>query len=318
MGGNIYPNLKRIFRDKYFEIGDDICAKLRGGGKICTIPPAFIEKSDFGDIDVIIQGAALNNQELINIFGEVEISRNTNVVSILYRGCQCDLGFYPEKDYLTSCEYFSWNDASNFLGKLCHGLNYSLGNYGLAYHVRFSDEDNLGKITVSKDWPRILEFLDLEKEKWVSGFKNAEDLYKWVVRSKYFNKEKFAYENLNQKSRIREKKRVTYNGFIEWCKDKEFNNNFVTKNKVEHLFRGMLHFGCEWFDASKALIDERRRKIQVREIFSGADLLELGYSGKELGATLEKFKKSFDNFEEECIVSSKEEMIQKFKNYEAS
>lgn len=317
MGGNLWENSSRVNREEYLQLSSEIIHILNLAGREAVLPPCFKKKSDFGDIDIVVKGAALTNEEILSLWREIEISRNSNVISILYRGCQVDLNFQDEH-FDTSVQYYSWNDAPNFLGRVAKKLGLSLGHYGLALHIRLSEEDSCGKIIVSKDWSAIVDFLGFDAAKWNDGFDDALDLYQWISSSKYFNKELFSYENLTHKTRVRDRKRPVYHGFIEWCKDKDFDINYECKNKVEHLFRAMLHFGCDFFDAAKPLIDNRRRKLAVREIFSGSDILPLGFAGKDLGRKIEGFKLQFEDWEETVLASTKEKMIEKFLQFEKS
>jgi len=317
MGGKLF-DCKRVSSSEYEEISYDILSKFSSNRILAEIAPSLKKKESHGDIDIIVSGDALNNERIKEIFGAVDIHRNSNVISILFFGVQVDLNFHAPENFRTAVNYNSHGDLSNILGRIFHSIGYSLGHEGLSYYVRFSDEDVLGKILVSKDQDKILSFIGLDFETWAAGFDTQEDVYEWVSQSKYFNWEKFKFEELNHINRIRNKKRPMYADFVTWCSEKTFANYYVCKNKTEHLFRGMLHFGCDWMDSSKVLIDNRRLSLAVKNIFSGADLLPLGDKGKELGAKLNLFKLQFANWDKTVLESNKKEMIEKFLLFEKS
>lgn len=316
MGGNLFE-CSRLDNDEFERVGKEITHKLFCIGVISAIPDGIKNKTSHGDIDFICSYPVVSDEKLKYAFGpDLKIHRNTDTVSIFYESkYQADLNFHPASHFESSFNYNRGSDCGNLIGVLYSRLGYSYGHKGLQYYVNLSKEDSLGAVLVSKDQRKILEFVGLDYEKWLEGFESVEDLFLWVIKSKYFNKEFYQFENLNHQNRIRNKKRPVFKGFVEWLEGREMENNFIVGDKSDYIWKGLLHFGDSWWvDGARPLIEFRRRKLAVREIFSGKDLLSM-YSGKELGSILKKFKESYEDFDSFVLASNKEEMIETFKKF---
>lgn len=317
MGGNLFE-CSRLDNSEFKRISKEITHKLFCIGVISAIPDGIKNKHSHGDVDFICAYPVVSDEQLKIAFGpDLKIHRNTDTISIFYESkYQVDLNFHPGADFNSAFNYNRGSDCGNLIGVLYSRLRYSYGHKGLQYRVNLSKEDSLGAVSVSKDQKKILEFVGLDYDKWSDGFESVEDLFLWVVKSKYFNKEFYQFENLNHQNRIRNKKRPVFKGFVEWLEGRDMENNFVVGDKSDYIWKGLLHFGDSWWiDQARPLIEDRRRKLAVREIFSGVDLLEMGYAGKELGAILNKFKSSYEDFDSFVLSKNKAEMIEIFKKF---
>ena len=61
-----------------------------------------------------------------------------------------------------------------------------------------------------------LEILGLDWERYKQGFNNYDEMFEYVTSCKAFDKSKFALENLNHRNRVRDRKRKTYNLFLQY------------------------------------------------------------------------------------------------------
>lgn len=315
MGGNLFSS-ERLNNQEYKRIGDEITEKLLRLNVKSSIPDGLRDKTSHGDLDLICSSPVPSDEQFRAVFGkDLQIHRNTDTISIFYESrYQADLNFHPEIHLQSAHDYNRGSDAGNLIGVLFSRIGYSYGHKGLQYCVNLAKEDALGKILVSKDQRKILEFIGLDYDKWLVGFENRIDLYKWVSNSKYFNKDFYKFENLVHKNRIRNKKRPVFCEFVKWLQEQEFENNFIIGDKSDYIWKGLLHFGDEWWvDKARPLIEERRRKMQIRDIFNGSDLLVFGYSGGELGRVLKSFKDSIPDFDNFVLTQTKPQMIELFK-----
>jgi hypothetical protein len=298
MGGALFQN-ERMNRETYDRVSQIVIEKL--SPRKVLIPESFLDKEDYGDIDFVLPYPIMDKEEVKQLFSitDDDIHINTSVVSINYMGVQCDLCFHSEENVLTAYQYMRNSDCSNMVGVMFRdSLGYRLTHKGLVYPVKFAHDDALGEVLVSKNFRKILEFIDLDYDQWLTGFKNPEELFSWITKSKYFNAEAFKFENLNHENRTRNRKRKVYAEFVEWLLNKEFKNYEGTINKQEHLFRGMFHFYEEvhyphmgnWTEQIQPLIEQRYYWEKARNTFNGSIIQELtGASGPELGKILREF-----------------------------
>lgn len=297
MGGKLF-NAPRIEDEDYKRLQFYFHAKFAEIGRQTWFPDGFKKKETHGDLDIIIEGAALESAKLAEMFDLKPewISRNSNVISIFYEGtAQIDLCFHPREECETTWAYMRCGDASNLIGKVAHSLGFKLGHKGLVYPVNLSDCEQLGDVLISSDRRKILEFLDLDYQQWEDNFDNPVDLYLWIASSKFFNPAQFQYENLNHVNRIRDRKRPVFAGFIDWLVENPIQNEFVPgRNKAEYFWNAVLFFDCgHVFHEIKTLIDRRRDTKAANKLFNGDLVREwTGLEGKELGAAIAGFKLS--------------------------
>jgi len=340
MGGLLFKHPK-MPKDLYEDIKKEVFEKL--SPRPLLVPESFLNKETFGDIDIVLAFPLLTDEFLKETFRieDKDIHHNSSVISINYRDAQIDFCHFEEENVEAAYKYMRNSDCSNMVGCICRGaLGYRLTHKGLTYPVRIKQEDMLGEILVSKNFKKILEFIDLDYEKWSSGFNDELELFEWIVKSKYFSPAFFYYENLNHENRTRNKKRATYGNFVQWLEDNDDGRfdrcHTVTENKQEHLFRGLLHFYEErhfpynglWIEQVHALIHTRYNFEKSRQIFNGSIVQELtGAIGPQLGKIIREFNEYLRNT---CHLTreqgygsinyfiaehTKEEMVEMFNNW---
>ena len=114
--------------------------------------------------------------------------------------------------------FFSASDLGNLMGRICHrvfGLKY--GFTGLRYVVRAEDGvTKRGEIHLSRDPRRIFAFLGFDFDRYLEGFKELEDIFEFVVDSKFFSPNMFVREHLTGKNKKRSVKRSTFSRFLDY------------------------------------------------------------------------------------------------------
>ncbi|GAF99140.1 unnamed protein product, partial [marine sediment metagenome] len=161
-------------------------------------------------------------------------------------------------------------------------------------------------------------------EKYLEGFDEVEDIFQYVIDSKYFNPKIFEYEQLNHQNRTRNKKRKNYELFLQYVKDNPKGKNITyaaadgtgtptevfMKEKYVFPKSYKLHneewkeipmidryvekaekfFGVEIrseIDSWKERVDQEKR---ASGIFNGNVVMEhFPLRGKELGAAMKNF-----------------------------
>ena len=249
MGGNLLKtwNLpeKRIPTDEYNRIKMELLVKLRNdfvcnspvAGLCASVSPSIRSKETHGDLDIIIgkwedtdvimlwKGEKDFGKYLENEFGYKPF-KNSNVYSFPYQGFQVDVTFHPMNDFYMAYDYSSWGDLGNIMGRVFHKMGLHFGHSGLSFWIRqglfdnnlqWSDSDHIyDKTVLTRCMREICEIGGFDYDRWSKGFDTEQDVFDFVVDSKYFNKELFALENLNHTNRTRNRKRGMYMRFVEY------------------------------------------------------------------------------------------------------
>lgn len=304
MGGHALKAIetRRVDREEYTRISHAVLRSLHGffaaeERKIRDLP-SYRTKDTFGDLDILIETFAGDSYDyrtvITGLFAPRQIVHNGNCYSFDYLNFQVDLILIPRGDFETAYAYYSWNDLGNLAGRLFKKLGFKYGHRGLSYMFRDRDESHCvyAEVVVSSDIKKILDFADLDYERFSKGFDSMEEMFRWVSGSRYFNKDIFLLHNRNHVSRIRDRKRKMYNLFLKWCTAhddlpaypwKEMREQDGYAGQPEFLQAALEHF--EGFaDRYLAIVDKHEKDLKVKEKFNGEIVGKLtGLSGKELG-----------------------------------
>lgn len=299
MGGHALKTIitKRISREKYDLLSDKLTNILLDTFDRVKIPRCYNNKFDFGDIDFIISLGKneLNIRDYIqNTFNPNEIFHNGSCWSFDYDEVQIDFIFAASENFSTTYMYMGFSDLGNFIGRLAHGLGLKYGQEGLFYEHYFKGK-NIGTIIVSKDYPKIFNFLGLSYERYEQGFDELEDIFTYIAESRFFNWKMFQMDQLNKINRDRNKKRASYLSFLDWMdenvSDENHEYNFAD-DKTSYFI--MIN---DAFPEADIVTQVRRleylecRKLYVQSKFNGGDVMrKYGFEGKKLGEVLTGFR----------------------------
>lgn len=310
MGGNALKHCTRRYdADEYHEVarrlGNHLASTL---GVLSGVIPAYKNKGSFGDVDILVMSDRLHpnwKQALIASLGlkDDEYVSNGDVFTVKFEEIQADLICTPEDHFNASLFYFGYNDLGNLLGRLFHSQGVKLGHKGLYLVVRPREnqlEHVIGEIFLTDDPKTILEILGLDVREY-GKFEDIEDIFKFVAGSKYFHPDIFLLENRNCESRVRDRKRKTYNLFLEWC---EKNKDHLVKYEHES-FDGRFgyHINNEFMNTVlvkyfpdikvkvDGMIDEFELDQEFKKVFNGQIVKDLtGLEGKNLGMLMKDLK----------------------------
>jgi len=172
------------------------------------------------------------------------------------------------------------------------------GLYAIIFNKSLSNK--LGEILITKDINKMFLFLGLDINRKYNGFETLEEIYDWIISCKYFKPQIFFLENLNQDDRKRNKKRPTFNKFLEYIKDFQFDNEKLTNDVSLDLIDSSfpeVHF----LEQIETLKKKDEEKQIIRNKFNGELVMEwTDLKGKELGDVITKFKSQFTNEIKEC------------------
>ena len=314
MGGKLFPTNERIeSKEEFYSLFNKQKQLLKPITKDVFIPRQIESKTSFGDLDILLPEdhlyAVVELLESLNY--PISLLRNPetgeithNMVSYQYDNKQVDLIFIPKDSLEFSINYFSYGDQGGLLSTLVK--KFSLKNSFLGFYFRYvrNDSSYQKDILISLDYDKVLDILELDKDKFHSGFKTNEELFEWVVTSPFFDSSLYPLESLSNKNRFRNKKRAFY---------KEFLDYLDTKPPVQSTKTVKLNFE----DFKQRYIEcekEFERTQKYRNKYNGFLVSKLtGLEEKELGLFMKAFKNSYSK--DEIINMSDEELEQRILNY---
>lgn len=329
MGGNALKNTytRRYEREEFEIINKELKDKLLKYFKHVDPTIYYSEKQNFGDADFLcLKDNNINIDTLkkfiINTFNSNEIFVNSNCVSFDYKELQVDLILTKKDNYDTSLIYYSFNDLGNLIGKIAHKFHLKWGFDGLRFVYRLNDK-KLGEIDVTKDYKKALSFLGFDVERYDKGFETLEDIFEYVISSKYFNPWLFDLEKLNRINRERDKKRNTYSKFLEYIEPLKQNTSIEDYHYFYHdksVYLGLIDHYFPGFLRKYRLLEKREERVKsISEKFNGRILIhEFNITGRELGKLITDFKNSFDSvfdYEEYILNNDIETILNKVKQF---
>jgi len=285
-------------------------------------------KEDFGDIDFLISNSQTKKEVLEKVENLLTKNNhsltghilNSDVISLaIDNRHQIDL-IATDKIILAS-HYYSDNDRGNLIGNIFHHLGFNYGHKGL-YLILENTKLFLSDIT-----SEILSFLGydssdvLKVTRYDNGFRTFEEMFEWVIRCPLFNSDYYKWENLNNENRTRNRKRSTYNKFLQYIENKSFNNPVIPINTIRYYALEYFHKQKEYIEILKNIEFNRCRK----EIINGELISEItGLTKENLGEFIVYlksqtfYKKIEDNNLNLFINGNKSKVIQEIKDIHES
>ena len=314
MGGNALKEVRtrRLDREEFEQCEKNVVIFLKENFPTAMVDsiPSYREKSTFGDLDVLISEEGLKAhggiEKLIEKAQETFFSRqekaNGHVLSFEYRtspeqerGFQVDVLQMAEVTLDYAKNYFSYNDLGNLVGRSAHKMGLKFGHNGLWYVMRDGDH-KLADILLTRDFDKSLSFMGFDPKRFREGFENLEEVYEYVGGSKYFDGNIYLMENQSYKYRVRDKKRPTYQQFLQWIRDNDTPSVFTyPQDKAEWLpkiFEAFPEFKKN-YDLTLKNYDNI---LTVRQKFNSELMSEWsGKTGQALGFLTQTVKNSFAN-----------------------
>ena len=315
MGGHALKNYetRRLTRTEYFQLANTVFdVLLRDLGVSPFLIPAYKFKSDFGDADFVLNADELSSNWVAQIVKAFDLTedqwvKNGDVLSIGIENFQVDLIPVPGKYLLSTIDYFSYNDLGNLIGRIGHKLGVKIGHRGLSLVVRPVGRDDhiIEEIELTTEFDQGLELLGLDVKKFREGFNTLTEIYEYVASSKYFDPEIYALENRSYASRVRDKKRATYSGFVKWIEETKpkANHQFASKSDLGGYSLRMPYYETEvltrWPEA-KSKVDAAITRFEFNEefkqVYNGKIVGELtGFAGKDLGEFMAEMRNQIND-----------------------
>lgn len=328
MGGNAFEGLERLTRSDYEGLAQEMLTLLSAQGLCCESLLYYRQKSDFGDMDILVKKPKLSQKMFDQLMAQLKVQDvvyNSDIISFRYQNFQIDLIYVDPELFDSARFYFAYNDLNNLIGRVAHHLGLKFGWDGLTYLIRTESGHRHQKIVLSRDPQAIYAFLGYDYMRWQVGFDTLEEIFDFVSSSPYFNAEIYAYDNLNHENRTRNRKRKTYQLFLDWLSKQEGLNHFVfDQDKSIYLIR--IHNAFPQANLLGQLQDYANevRLFQLRrEKFNGHLVTAwTGLTHQSLGEMIAAFKQAIiskDNqysaFESYLDQHSKQKIEQDFRTF---
>lgn len=217
------------------------------------IPYSFSEKDSFGDVDFLSTLSPETTDEWLNKMDELGLVRILGrVVNGTMRHYALSLPFSDKafqmdtisvpfkRQFESHFYYYSYNILGNLIGKIAAYHNLYFGFNGLSKALYADKHGNLHEAQRMKSrqenpqsfstkevfplkykdgtfWDN-LEFLGFDPMRYRKGFRTLEDIFQYVVESRYFCHETFLLENINSKDNARDRKSVNYQLFLDYIR----------------------------------------------------------------------------------------------------
>ena len=291
MGGNCLKDCttRRYEAEEYYALEQIVLKKLTQLFPFPVISPiaSYRNKKSFGDMDILISSEFITEYMIESITDEFQprgMFKNGNCLSFEYKQFQIDLIATGEENYQASKNYFAYNDLGNLCGRLAHSIGLKLGHDGLTYNY-MGGMQLVKNIKLSTNWEDILPVIGLSYERYVEGFDNLEDIFKFVCSSPLFRKDIFLLENRNHTSRVRDSKRKTYMRFLQWLESPSYKGCESTKRLSKEEWLPYIQKNVKGFSEAYGKVEREHSEYQkYKRRYNGKIVSELpGLTSKALG-----------------------------------
>lgn len=328
MGGKALKNTytERKENIEYNSICNDVVTILQK--ELMTdihVVQSYRNKKSHGDLDVLIKVTSELHNKGINFvdfikktFNPNEIYNNGGVVSFDYRTFQIDFIPVRESNWDVSIGFFDFDPSGNLMGKVYHKFGLKYGFEGLMYPFRNFNGRLSQDILLSKDNRKIFEFLGYDYDRFLKGFDEIVEIFYFVIESKYFDSTIFQMDNLNQIDRKRNRKRQTYQDFLEFIKNKNINKVFPFKRKEDYIFEIDKYFPeANLINKLQELQKKDEQNKEMNSKFNGKLVMNVypDLKGSELGNMITNFMKSFEDYRSFVLTNSSNDIIEEFKKF---
>lgn len=316
MGGNAFDNIKinRMDIETYEQIKQIILDKLSPYLNLYPYldPP---DKKDFGDVDMVYikkdSNIILTNL-LKDIFNPIDIKINGRTTSWIYElnklYYQIDFNHCSDDNLLSMFKfYFSYGDLGGIIGRLASYYCLKFGQNGLYLnllddtlkryqsHSQYNEDEfnksdihsTKGVIILTSEPKLICEYLDLDWNKYTSGFSSNIEIYDWICKSKLFNPD--IYVRLNNQHRKRYKIRPFYQEFRNYILNNDpVLNASESELTINYQLEALIHFNK--INELDKIIEEHNIKQKNKSKFNGKILIDLGIEPKLINQTTKILK----------------------------
>lgn len=315
MGGNALKIKTRRHTKQevldYYKLVDEF---LKTQNVQYTITKSYESKETFGDMDVLIASAYSDvwKNKILEHFKPEEYTKGDSVVSFNLGELQTDFIFTGIEKYEMSKIYYDFNIIGACMGMIANKIRLKFSNNGLSLTIHSADKTYIVCDTnITKDIPTIFKLLDLDYSRYLQGFETLEDIFEFIMKSKYFCPRTLMDSTRKYSSSIQK--------FQIYLKDK-LGVDYPTKPKLNKF--ELYEFYDKEFPEAKVMekynigILKYETKKLISQKYRGTLIMEwVGLKGKELGYHLNNFKSNFADFNAYALSNSCQTIKTDFLTY---
>jgi len=329
MGGNALNSVitERKTTEQFDRIASEIIPILKEGlGTEIHIVTAYHTKDTHGDMDIMVKITHELHNKGINLrtfiedkFEPGQIFTNGSIISFDYDQFQIDIIPIKESLWDVSIAFFDYDPTGNLMGKSAHKFGLKYGWNGLIYPFRNFNGRLSHDILLSTDNAEIFEFLGYDYEEFKRGFDDLVEIFDYIIAGKYFDYTIFLMENLNHIDRKRNKKRKSYQEFLQYVEKKGIKDTYQF-NKDKSTYIDLIHNSFPKVDLKGKIEELSKKNAENQELnakFNGRLIMNVypDLSGKELGNAITNFQKSFEDYREFGLNNSADEIMFEFSKF---
>ena len=219
MGGKVFQT-QRMTKQQY----DFVCDKIEEiVGGLGHITKQLTDKTDFGDVDLVVYD--VDEDDVLTKLSNYVLDKNGSSLKLQFGDVifQCDIVLADKEigNIADVWELHNHGDFYNFVGKMTNAAGFKISCDG-SIKFRYSKSKS---VTTSLSIKQLLQLLDIDKPVTLEYNMTKAEMFEKIVKSKFFKKEYFDLNNLNNRSRKRQLKRPTYMEFLEYIKDIDDSKN---------------------------------------------------------------------------------------------
>ena len=329
MGGNALNSVitERKTTEQFNRIASEIIPIFEKGlGTEIHIVTSYHTKDTHGDMDIMVKITHELHNKGINLrtfiedkFKPGQIFTNGSIISFDYDKFQIDIIPIKESIWDVSLGFFDYDPTGNLMGKSAHKFGLKYGWNGLIYPFRNFNGRLSHDILLSTDNKRIFEFLGYDYERFQEGFDDLEEIFEYIISGKYFDHSIFLMENLNHIDRKRNKKRKSYQEFLQYIENKGIKDTYEF-NKDKSTYLDLIDQSFPEVGLMGKIVELARKDDENQELnqkFNGRLIMNLypDLKGKDLGNMITNFQKSFDDYRYFALNHSSDEIMESFSNF---
>ena len=219
MGGKVFQT-ERMSKQQY----DFVCDKIKEVvGNLGHITKQLTDKTDFGDVDLVVYD--VDEDDVLTKLSNYVLDKNGSSLKLQFDDVifQCDIVLADKEmgNIADVWELHNHGDFYNFVGKMTNVAGFKISCDG-SIKFRYSKSKS---VATSLSIKQLLKLLDINKPVTLKYNMSKTEMFEKIVKSKFFKKEYFDLNNLNNRSRKRQLKRPTYMEFLEYIKDIDDSKN---------------------------------------------------------------------------------------------
>lgn len=237
MGGKTFPdlNVPRMSPELYKQISTECQSKLETIFDRVVVPRDAPNKADYGDIDYLVDGHTLSEDDIWNRVKNVlkadvyKLNGHSSSFALPHPDIsgghvQVDVELSPGDGTPVGPELFEWirfmkadADLMQIISILHRALGLTCNDKGL--HVRIEEIEPYNKkkalLFLTRDPDKAMKFFGLDTSKYRAGFTNEIDLFDWVTNGRFFAFAIFECRSEKSSDRSRHAKRPMYARFVD-------------------------------------------------------------------------------------------------------